>query len=216
MCDLSKHSTHAAEATDPPNQPSSCQLHQPEVTDVVPPNHELVASPSARKLHCREARIPLSTSTANIRVISYGDFDEPLEAPSRRISTSYDWLFNSPLGQRPHESRTEALDLIGPDPFRWVPMRAHVSEVQRSLQVPESTASGALRLTTSTSHGQLSSNSKVKHHKSHNKRRQEDIWWVPKRPALTEDDTSKGENKGKKGKVQPRQIDGNQYPQTRL
>ena len=205
MCDLSGHMTRTAEATESPDQPSPCQSIQPKVADVVPPDHEPVASPSAPKLHCREARIPLSTSAANIQAVSYGNFDEPSEARDRRISTSYDWLFNSPSGQRPHE----ALDLIGPDPFRWVPTRAHVSELQRSLQVPESTASGALRLTASTSHGQLSSNSKVKRYKIRNKRRQEDIWWVPERPAFTK---GGGQDKGK-----AQQIENNhQYPQTRL
>jgi len=184
--------TRTAEATDPPDQPPPHQSHEVEVADVASPKQEpvqepvqgpvqepiqeLVASPSARKLHCREARIPLSASTANIRAVSYGDFDEPPEARHHRISTSYDWLFNSALG--PPNTRAEALDLIGPDPFRWVPTRAQVSEQQKSLQVPESTASGALRLTTSASHGQLSSNLKVNHYKSHHKRRQEDVWWV--------------------------------------
>ena len=210
MCDLSGRMNLAAEATDSPDQSSPLHLGQPEVADVVPPDHEPVASESLRKLQCREARVPLSTSAANIRAVSFGDFDEPAEARGHRISTSYDWLFNSPLGQRPHDARVEALDLIGPDPFRWVPMRAHVSEMQKSLQVPESTATGALRLTTSTSHGQLSSNSKVKHYKPHNKRRQEDVWWAPKRPAFIEDGNSKGQNKGNV------QIDSNHYPQTRL
>ncbi len=213
MCDLSGRMNRVAEATDTPEQSSPRQLPQPKVADEVAPNHEPVASPSPRKLQCREARIPLSTSAANIRAVSYGDFDEPSETRDRRTSTSYDWLFNSPMGQRPHDSRAEALDLIGPDPFRWVPTRANVSEVQKSLQIPQSTASGALRLTTSISHGQLSSKSKVTHYTSHNKRRQEDAWWVPKRPAMTEDGTPKGQNEGK---VQPRQIDSKQYPQTRL
>ena len=208
MCDLSGHMTRTAEATAPPNKPPPSQSIQPGAADVVPPDHEPVASPSAPKLHCREARIPLSTSAANIRAVPHGDFDEPSDVRYRRTSTSYDWLFNSPSGQRPHDFRAEALDLIGPDPFRWVPTRAHVSELQRSLQVPESTASGALRLTASASHGQLSSNSKVKRYKIQNKRRQEDIWWVPERPAFTK---GRGEDKGKAG-----QIESNQYPQTRL
>ena len=213
MCDLSGRMSRVAEATDTPKPSSPRQLLQPKVADMVSPNHEPVVSQSPRKLQCREARIPLSTSAANIRAVSYGDFDEPSEARDRRISTSYDWLFNSPMGQRPHDSRAEALDLIGPDPFRFIPTRANVSEVQKSLQVPQSTASGALRLTTSASHGQLSSKSKVTHYKSHNKGRQGDVWWAPKQPAMIEDGTSKGQNKGK---VQPQQIDSKQYPQTRL
>ena len=213
MCDLSGPMNPPAEATDSPDQSSPLQLCQSEATEVVFPDHKPVASESLRKLQCREARVPLSTSAANIRAVSFGDLDEPSEARGHRISTSYDWLFNSPLGQRPHDSKAEALDLVGPDPFRFVPTRAHVSEMQKSLQIPESTATGALRLTTSTSHGQLSSNSKVTHYQSHSKKRQEDVWWDAKRPAFIEDGNSKGQSKGK---MQPRQIDSNHYPQTRL
>jgi hypothetical protein len=215
MYDLSEHNVCAAEATDSPNQPSLRQTCQPNVADVVPPNHGPAVSPlaSACTLHRREARVPLSTSAANIRAASHSNFDEPSEDHFRRISASYDWLFNAPLGQRTHDFGAETLDLVGPDPFRWVPTRAHVSEVQKALQVPESTASGALRLATSTSHDQMPSNSKVKRVTSHDKRRQKDVWWDPQPSAFIENRASRGEGKGK---VQTRQIDSNQYPQTRL
>jgi len=220
MCDLSGHMPRTAKATDSPNHPPPCQSRQPNVPDVVPPNHEPVApnhepvvSPSARTRHRREARVPLSASAANIRAVSHDDLDEPSEARYRRISTSYDWLFNSPVGPRPHDFGAETLDLIGPDPFRWVPTRAHTSELQRSLQVPESTASGALRLATSTSYDQMPSNPEVKHAKSHDERHQEDVWWVPQRPKVIEGRTSRGE---RNGKVQPRQVDSIEYPHTRL
>ena len=213
MCDLSERMTRAVEATDPPEQPSPCPSHQPDVGDMVLPSHGSVVSLSPRTPHCREARIPLSSSTANMRIALCEDLDEPSEARYRRISTSYEWLFNSPSGQQHNDFGTEALDLIGPDPFRWVPTRAQVSELQKALQVPESTASGALALTNSTSQDQIYLTHKVRRVKLHNKRRRQVVCWSPERPAFTEDRTLGGEGKGK-AKVQ--QMGGDQYPETRL
>ena len=213
MCDLSERTTRAAEVTDSTEQPSPSPSHQPEVVDAVLPSHESVVSLSARAPHCREARIPLSSSVANMRIALCEDSDEPSEARYSRISMSYDWLFNSPLGQRPNDFGTEAVDLIGPDPFRWVPTRAQVSELQKALQVPESTASGALALTTSTSQDQISLTPKVRRVKLRDKRRREAICWSPEPSTFTEDRTLGGEGKGKARLLQ---MGGDQYPETRL
>jgi hypothetical protein len=144
----------------------------PDVVDGVPQNHELVESTSACTLHCREARVPLSTSAASMHTASYDEFDEPSGASFRRISTSYDWLFNLRPGQHSNDFGVETLDLIGPDPFRWVPMRAHVSESQRCLQVPQSTASGALALTMPKSQSCIATTPEARQTKY-----QEVVWW---------------------------------------
>jgi hypothetical protein len=171
MCDLSSHMTQATGTTDFPNKPPQCVLYQPSIVDMAPPDHEPVVSPSTRTLHCREARVPLSTSTANIRTAPYEGFDEPSGGRYRRISVSYDWLFNSPLGQQSNDFGVDTLDLVGPDPFRWVPTRAHISQSQRDFQVPESTASGALALTVSSSTDQVDSIPKMKYTKPRYKMR---------------------------------------------
>lgn len=213
MFDLSGHLARAAEATNPPDQPSPCTPHQPNVVNVVSPSHKAVMTQSGHTLHHREARIPLSTSAANMRTAPHHDFDKPSKAYSHRTSTSYDWLFNSTLEQQPNDFGTETFDLIGPDPFRWIPMRAHVAELQRDLQVPESTASGALALTESTSHDQTPLTYRAKHTKSHDKGCEEVVWWSGPQPAFTEDRIPGGKGDGK---VQSRQMDSDQYPKTRL
>lgn len=200
MLDSSGHIARAAEATDPLDKPSPHTLCQPGVVNVKSPSHKPVVSPSGGTLHHREARIPLSTSAANMRTAPLDDFDKPSKVYSHRTSTTGGWLFNSTLEQQPNDFGVETFDLIGPDPFRWIPTRAHVAELQRGLQVPESTASGALALTEPTSHDQKPLTSKAKHTKSHDKRREEVVWWSP-RPAFTEDCTPRGKGKGK---VQPR------------
>jgi len=200
MCDLS-HMALTAETTDPADQLSPHPPQQPNLVDVVLPNDEPVVPLSPRTPHCREARVPHSSSAANMRIDSCEDIYEPSESRDCRISTSYDWLFNSPLGQRPKAFRAEALDLIGSDPFRWISTRAHISELQKGLQVPQSTASGALALTTSASHEQMHSILEMTHNKSHDKGRQE---VVPRQPTFIEDRTSGGE---RKREVQPLQMD---------
>ena len=213
MCNLSERMNRDDEVTESPDQPSPCPSHQPDVVDAVLPSQESVVSLSARTPHCREVRIPLSSSAANMRIALCEDFDEPSETRSYRVSTSYDWLFNSPLGQRPNDFGAEALELVGPDPFRYVPTQARVSELQKALQVPESTASGALALTISTSQDQISSTPKVRRVKPRDKRRREAICWSPERPIFTEDRTHGGEGKGK---AKLRQMGYDQYPETRL
>ena len=209
MCDLS-HMALTAETTDPADQLSPHPPQRPNVVDVVPPNNEPVVPLSPRTPHCREARVPHSSSAANMQIDSCEDPYSPSESRHYRISTSYEWLFNSPLGQHPKAFQAEALDLIVSEPFRWISTRAQVSELQKGLQVPQSTASGALVLTTSTSHEQMHSISEMTHNKPHDKGRQE---VVPRPPTFTEDHTSGDE---RKGKVQPLQTDIVQCPEIRL
>jgi len=190
-----------AETTDSADQLSPHPPQRPNVVDMVLPNDEPVVPLSPRTPHRREARVPHSSSAANMQIDSCEDAYSPSESRHCRISTSYDWLFNSPLGQRPKTFQAEALDLIGSDPFRWITTRAQISELQKVLQVPQSTASGALAWTTSTSHEQINSISEMTHNEPHDKGHQE---VVPHPPTFTEDCTSGGE---RKGEVQPLQMD---------